>query len=329
MKKTFLLLLMTAFVFLCFKPNATAADARILIGSTGAASSHYAYWVAVGEAIKKYAPGISPTVVETGGTNDNADRLIRKQVDIGLGNIETAFNAYRGEAKWKGKPNPEMRWLWSYTKIPMDIVVRVDSGVNSIYDLSGKKFCAGARGSGGEILLQQVFEILGIKPDYYRGGYDDATAALEDRQIVGMAKWAAGEDVGDALIIRISSTTKLRWLSLSDKDFQKVQKSLTYILSFSHPPNVYKDQTYEVTSIGTTSCCFTTSNLSPDLGYRIAKAAYEGKKIQEESFPAFKKIDMFRLAVQYASVPFHVGTVKICNELGIQVPKHLMPPEYK
>lgn len=329
MKKLLFGVLLILCLALSWSCPALAKEARILIGATGAASGHYAYWVAVGEAIKKYAKDISPTVVETGATNDNADRLIRKQIDMGLGNIDTAYNAYYGAGKWKGKPHHQIRWLWTYTKNPMDIVVREDSGVKTIYDLNGKKFCAGSRGSGGEKLLQAVLAVLGIKPNYYRGGYSDAANALEDRQIVGMAKWAAGEETGDALITRLSTTTKLRWLSISDEDFKKIQKKLTYVLPYRHPPNVYKGQNYEVKCLGTTACCFTTNNLSPDLGYRIAQAAYKGRSIQEQAFPAFKKIDMFRVAVKYASVPLHAGTVKICKEMGIEVPKHLIPPEYK
>jgi TRAP transporter TAXI family solute receptor len=329
MKRALLLSFLIACVSLSLTCPAAAKDARILIGATGAASGHYAYWVAVGEAIKKFAPGISPTVVETGATNDNADRLVRKQIDMGLGNIDTAYNIYYGDGKWKGKPHHEIRWMWTYTKNPMDIVVREDSGVKTIYDLNGKKFCAGARGTGGEKLLQEVFDVLGIKPDYYRGGYSDASNALEDRQIVGLAKWAAGEETGDALITRLATTTKLRWLGISDDDFKKIQKKLIYVLPYRHPPNVYKGQDYEVKCLGTTACCFATSNLSADVGYRVAKAAYQGRSLQEQAYPSFKKIDMFRVAVQYSSVPLHAGTVKICKELGIEVPKRLIPPEYK
>jgi TRAP transporter TAXI family solute receptor len=304
-------------------------DVRIMIGSTGSASGHYAYWVSVGEAIKKYGTGISPTVVESGGAIDNADRLMRKQIDLGLTNIAAAYQVYNGSGKWEGKPRREFRFMWTYGTHPMDLVVRADSGIKTIYELNGKKFCAGARGSGGEKLLQMIFKLLEIKPDYYRGGYSDAAGAVEDRQIVGMAKWAASETIGDALITRLSTTTKLQWLSFSKEDLEKIKKAYPYVMSYSHPPGIYKGQGYKVVSIGTAAGSLTTTNISPDLGYRICRAAWKGKEIQEAAYPACKPVHLFKAGVKYATIPLHAGSVKFCKELGITVPQRLIPPEYK
>jgi TRAP transporter TAXI family solute receptor len=330
MKKTICLVAVIALaLFTIWNAPAMAKDVRIFIGATGTASGHYAYWVSVGEAIKKFAPGVSPTVVESGGALDNADRLIRKQVDLGLTNIACAYQVYYGKAKWEGKPHPEFRWLWVYSVHPMDLVVREDSGIKSIRELTGKRFCAGARGSGGEKLLQMIFELLEIKPNYYRGGYSDAVAAVEDRQIVGMAKWAAGEEIGDALITRLSTTTKLRWLSFSDEDMKKITKACPYVLVAQHPAGIYKGQDYPIQSIGTGAASLTTTNISPDLGYKFCKAVWDGKSIQEEAFPANKNVHLFKAGVKYAPIPLHAGAVKMCKELGIEVPKKLIPPEYK
>lgn len=300
-----------------------------MIGSSGTGSSNYAYYVAVGEAIKKYAPGISPTVIETGGAVDNINRINRKQLDIGLGNLQACFQAYYGKNPWEGKPNQHLRLLWSYNTNPMMFFVREESGIKSLRELTGKKFCAGARGSGGEKLVEEIFGILGIKPNYYRGDYNDAAAVVEDRQIVGMAKWSATETSGDALVIRLSTQNKLRFLSVSEEDLKKIITELPCVIPGYHPPNVYKGQDYEYRSIGGTANYIASTDLSPDLAYAIVQAAWKGIDIQAQSYPGLKGVNILKRAVDFSLIPLHAGAIKMCKEVGIEVPQRLIPPEYK
>ena len=308
-----------------------AQEVRINIGATGSSSGYYAYFVAMGNAIKTHDPQIIPTVIETGGSTDNADRLMRKQIHAGLGNNMTAYQAYMGQGKWEGKPFKELRGLWCYTgPLPLDIVVREDSGVNSIHELTGKKFCPGARGSGNEKMIENIFKLLNIKPDYYRGGFGDAAEALERGQIVGLTKFAAGENIGDAQVMSIAAKTKIKWLSISEEDLKKIREAFPFLGLAGHPPNVYKGQNYEVRGFSPgAAIVITATHVSPELGYRMCKAIWKGRDIQGQAFKAFKGIDPFALAVKDSIIPMHVGMVKFCKELGLDVPAKLIPPEYK
>lgn len=306
-----------------------AQDARIMIGGSGTGSSFYVYHVAVASAIEKYAPGIIPTVTETGGVKDNIERLIRKRIDLGMVTDAATYECYHGKGVWEGKPHNELRWLWHMNNSSMAIFVREDSGVKSIYDLNGKKFCAGASGSHGEKILQNILGLLGIKPDYYSGGYSDAGEALANRQIVGFAKWSSSEKVGDSLVVNINATNKLRFLSISKEDLRKVQSEYPYLVPCLIQPNVYKDQNYEVSTFGAAGGMLASTALSADLGYRICKGVNEGFAMVEKAFPGVQGWPMFEGVVKYSPVPIHAGTVRICKELGINVPSNLIPPEYR
>ena len=329
--KRMMLLLIALFLLglVTLQAPSNAAETQLTIGASGTASSQYAYWVAVGQAIKKNAPGIMPTVIETGGVLDNIQRLIRKQVDFCLAQGITAYEAYHGKAKWEGTPHQELRWLWLQGTSAMAIFVREDSGINSIYDLTGKRFCAGARGSGNEKILEGVLGLLGIKPDYYRGDFSDAAEAVQNRQIVGFAKWSNTVKSGDALVMQIAATTKLKFLSIPKEDLQKIKKEFPYVGVGSYPPNVYKGQNYEVSTFMAPGGALTSTNLSKDLGYRVSQAVWKGKEGIEAAFPGAKEFHMFKDAVNFFPFPLHVGTIAFCKELGIDVPQHLVPPEYK
>lgn len=332
MKKMFLMSIIFSIVpgLLWYSPS-MGQETRITIGATGTSSGFYVYFVAMGNAIKTHDPQIIPTVIETGGGTDNADRLMRKQIHCGLGNNMTAYQAYMGQGKWEGKPYKEMRGFWSYTDPgPLDILVRQDSGVNSIHDLTGKKFCPGARGSGNEKMIENVFNLLNIKPDYYRGDFSDAAEAVERGQVVGLTKFSAAEKIGDAQVMSIGAKTKIKFLSISEGDLKKIREAFPFLGLASHPPNVYKDQNYEVRGFSPgASIVITATHVPPELGYRICKAIWKGRDIQGNAYPAFKEIDPFKLAAKDSIVPMHAGMVKFCKELGIGVPEKLIPPEYQ
>ena len=304
------------------------AKTRITITSTGTTSSYYAYWVAVGKAIEKNSD-ILPTVTVSGGSIENIDRMVRKQSDIGLTQTSTAYSAYNGIGKWKGKPQKVVRWMWSYSINPYVVFVRADSGVKSYKDLEGKKFCAGSQGSGGEKELTKILTTLGIKPKYYKGGYSDAAHAVENRQIAGMGKYSSAATVPDALISKVSVTTALNFLSFSKQEWTKVKKVFPFLQLGIIPPKLYKNQGNEIRTYAVVGGCGTTSYLSQELGYKICKAAYKGRKLMETSFPASKGFDMFGGSIKYATAPLHAGTVQFCKELGLKVPQRLIPPEYK
>lgn len=54
--------------------------------------------------------------------------------------------------------------LYVYDVVVLNIGVRVDSGVNNLTDLKGKRFSAGIRGSGAELLTHEIFNAVGARP---------------------------------------------------------------------------------------------------------------------------------------------------------------------
>ena len=152
-KNTLILCLMLSlFVFNVFSagPGFAAAKKLLAMGSTQSSSSHYAYFVAVAKIINTYVPEVSINVVETGATVDNIKRIEKGQLDLGLTTIHVQYQAYNGMGPWKDKPIKDQYVLWVYQPAPQNFVVREDSGVKTVYDLAGKTFNPGMRGSATE-----------------------------------------------------------------------------------------------------------------------------------------------------------------------------------
>lgn len=135
--------------------------------------------------VGRHVPEVEVTLVESGVTADNLGRLDREKVPFALMSIAVIYEVLNGLEDRKDKTIPDLRLLWPYILLPYEMVVREDSGVTSIYKLTGKKFCAGGQSTAGEARTMAAFELFGIKRDWYVVSTKDAIEAVKNRKIVG------------------------------------------------------------------------------------------------------------------------------------------------
>jgi len=86
----------------------------------------------------------------------------------------------------------------------------------------------------------------------------------------------------------------------------------------------------EMSSIGLT---LTSSRMPEDVGYRVIKALHQNWGEVAKGYPpvgAFDPIaDFIKAIPQGLEVPLHTGVVRYAKEIGIEIPKPFIPPEYK
>jgi TRAP transporter TAXI family solute receptor len=323
------------FIIVCLSltvPSISKAKRQyIFIGASSAASSHYAYTVGVAKAINKYVKGVKANVVETGASVDNLKRIRAGQLDMGIGGMKVLYEAWKGLGKWKDNPYPDLRVLWVYAKTIDYIVVRADSGVKKLEDLTGKDFNPGIRGSATESTTKQIFEILGVKPKYHIGGTSDAVKAIKDGRIVGYVKTGIGTQL-DASTLDIMTLTKIRLISLTEEQVRKILAALPYVSIVSVPAggiNAMPDQP-EYRNWGMVTAMECLKSLSDDLAYQFVKAAVRGREYQIAAYPACKYVNMVQETPTLSKIPLHAGALKAYRELGAKsIPSAVIPPEAK
>ena len=320
----------TLVTLMCVAPFFEAhAQDRISFGTTRTQSSVYGYGVAAANAINTISGDkINITVVATGGAVDNLARLSRKQIQMGLGNMATVYQQYKGIGKFKDKAAPELRGLWTYQTSRQAFVVRKDSGVTEISQLTGKKFTAGQRGSGTENLVTQVLDAIGVKPDYYKATLADALKAIKDRRSIGYAKAMQGKSL-DATSRELDATIGIRILGFTDAQQKTIMKKFPFLGITAFKDGEVSGQP-AFSTIASVSGMFTYADtLNEEQVMAILKGVLEGKKIQEEAFPPFRDRDFAAETLANIPIPLHSGAVKFYRAKGYNVPDRLIPPEMK
>lgn len=303
-----------------------ASKRQLAMGSTQSSSSHYAYFVAVAKIINAHVPEVNVSVVETGASVDNINRIRKGDLDLGMTTIHLQYQAYHGMGPWEGKPIKDQFVLWVYQPAPQNFVVRADSGVKTVYDLEGKPFNPGIRGSATEKTVEAILDALNIRPNFYRGGTDDAVAAIKDNRIVGYVKSGAGIKSLDASTLDIATFTPIRLLGFSDEDISRVLAKYPYLSPISIPAGIYKDsppyKTFAML-IGVVA----KKDLPNELVYKMVKAVHENFGDQVAAYPSIKGENLPKLTLETCTVPLHPGAIRYYQEIGMSVPEHLIPKE--
>lgn len=318
-------LLASLFLFNMFFVEQGLAQKKLLaLGSTQSSSSHYAYFVAIAKIMNTHVPEVNINVVETGASVDNINRIKKGQLDLGMTTIHLQYQAFHGMGPWKDNAIKDQQVLWVYQPAPQNFIVREDSGIKTVYDLTGKTFNPGMRGSATEKTAEAILDALGVKPNFYRGGTEDTVAAIKDRRVSGYVKSGAGVKSLDASTLDIATFTPIRLLGFTDQDIAKVQAKYPDLSPVTVPKGIYKD-TPDHKTFAMLIGVVASKSLPEDLVYKMVKAVHENLADQVAAYPSIKGENLSALTLDTCTVPLHPGAIKYYKEKGLKIPEPLIP----
>ena len=296
------------------------AQTRLAFGASNAQSAHYAYFAALASIVNKAYPDWSASVVETGATVDNLNRMARGQIDIGLVTTSALYHANEGIKTFDGRPI-ESKLLWAYNLAPQNVMVRQDSGVTDIAQLEGKRMGAGQRGSSTEATSEEVMALFGIQPEWVRGTNSELANAIKDERAIGFIKSSVGTRF-DALMTDIATFTPIRVLGISDEQRAMLQENLPE-LSIVDMPGGEMEGTGPFQTWGFMIAVSARPDMDEETAYRIVKAVMEDIPTQAAAFPEAGNADLIDLTLAYGTTPLHPGAIRYFEEIGRTVPDRL------
>ncbi len=268
-----------------------AETKSITFGSTNAASSNFALAVAMNKAIKEDLPNVNVSMIETGASVDNIRRMTKKEIDFGLVMVDTSIQAIEGKGPFKDKAVPDLAVLYVYDASSLQFVVRADAGVSALTDLQGKRFSAGIRGSGAELLTRQIFAELGITPNWVPGSIQDSVEGVQNRQLVGYAKYGAGSTGLDATLRELLTSTPVKFLGFTPEQKQKVLAKVQGVDFMTLPADMIPGQPAIETPLVYSTYSTRLSLMDDATAYAIAKAIYTHRQYLIDVFPHLAKFD--------------------------------------
>jgi TRAP transporter TAXI family solute receptor len=325
----FLSVFLIGVAFLFFSVNHVGAEGGkdwpkiVTIGGApvGGTGSVYAGGVA---GILHGKLGINASVEATGGPVHNTQLAQSKEVTICGVSAPAIYEGWHGAGWAKGKLHQDIRSLFPMYNTYFQIYALKKTGIQSIYDLNGKRVGVGPTGGTSALLWPKFLEILGIKAGrIVNANSSDLGDQVKDGLIHANAQSAG---IPWAAMTEAETMNELSILGVSKKDMEKVIEKYPYLSPGLIPKGTYKaNKAADIDTLTFWSFYIAHKDLPDDFAYAIVKAVFENvdaliatHKAAAETRPEF---------IVYSPIPLHPGAVKYYKEKGIKLPDRILPPK--
>ncbi|MRG84862.1 TAXI family TRAP transporter solute-binding subunit [Salinibacillus xinjiangensis] len=294
--------------------------------ATSPSSGAFAFYAQIAALAEEHT-NMDITVMETSGGTDSMKLLSQGQADFSLANNDTANSAYHGLEEFEGDPFEDLRMMYAWSVLSIPFYVTKESGVKTLEDLEGKTYGPGQRGSSFAKRAKQWMEVLDINVNWYEGSLDDQVSAVKNRKSIGFIK-AGG--MPDAAILDVHSTLPVDIISLSDEQIDIMQEVTPHLGEITIPAGAYEG-VGEAKSLSTKPGEGVHKDIPVEVVYGMMKLVFDYQDELAEAYPTVGKFDLAEISLdENSSVPLHEGAVLFYQEeLGLEVPDNLIPPEMK
>jgi TRAP transporter TAXI family solute receptor len=311
----------------CSKTETTTAAPRVIDLTWGASSStspYYAFYASLASGIQKANPQFNITIMETGGSVDNAKRLRDEICEISSSNMQSDMESYNGTGAFEGEPNKDIRVLWYDHVSVYQWAATRESGIRSLKDFDGKYVSPGGAGTQQALVSQEVYKLFGVTPRLFEGNQSVAGDAFQNRQIVSVAKLGP---TPDSFLQQMQATQNIIFIDVTQEEYEKILTIYPFMNLLTIPASTYETPTdwHSIALLGGTE---TLSSMPQDVGYTLVKGLMVDARAEwMAAYPQGGSVDILGQTLQ-AKTPLHAGTVQYMVEKGYTVPPHLIPPEY-
>jgi len=235
------------------QPAAAQEKENIAWGGSNPGGVMYYMVGTAGTIISEKLPQYNITQVTTGGSTENAKRIIKGELDMGIVYGAHVYMAQKPEGPFEGgEKGTMMRGVAKAYKGPTYFVTLPDSGITKISDLDGKKVALGPPGSGTVFNCENIMRATGmldkISPSMMT--FADAGRALANGQIDALCQSSAPA----AAVKELAETKGAVVLPYSADEMKAITGAYPFYV-----PNTMPSTTYTgVPDVESTTCPRTT-----------------------------------------------------------------------
>jgi TRAP transporter TAXI family solute receptor len=291
----------------------SAQEVKLMTGPQGGV------WIPLGGQLKdlweKAVPGLSVQALPGAGVA-NVRGIEENKTEVGFGNSITTVDAVAGNPPFTKKHANVCNIATLYPQY-FQVVVRVDSGVNSIKDLKGKSLAAQPRGNTAEEITKQILQVNGLTYNDLKTSfvsYTDAVAQVQDGHAVA---FTLGTTIPSGAVMDLASARDIKLLDLADQidAMRKLNPGYTLV---TVPKGTYPKQDKDVQVIGYATHIVASCKLPEEIVYTMTKT-------MAQNIPQLALVNKAitgltpKAMAEDIGVPFHKGAAKYYKEAGITV----------
>ena len=257
-------------------PAAALAQAmEVRFGTSTAGGGFAPYAAALIDALKNVDPILDIKPVLTKGASDNAERLEKGDIDIGLVSGEVMY-------EWIARhpDKPKLKVISVIYSTPGMFAVRPESRYRRIADLVGRTVVWGPRGTGSAVQARYVMDGLGLDIDrdfepIYPETFADAPTMVIERRAAAL--WGSGYR-WPGFIELTNEPAGARFVVPTTAEIAKIRDKYSFLAELTVPGGMYPGQYEPITTVGAWSYILARPDLDDGIGYRLARSLFRAER---------------------------------------------------
>jgi hypothetical protein len=308
----------TAPIFSGNEAVAASEKVRLSMGGSNTGTWIYMFCAIMVDTWKRYIPDLDITLMATGGSTANYLPMDKGEMDLAGAATFGDYWAMNGMYFAKSKL-VNFCSLIPASKAFSHAFTYIDSPIKTLKDMDGKRVHLGARASPTSIVNEEIFKVLGIKPNYVYSTPTEAVGMVKDRRVDAMvysvgAPWS--------VIMDIATDRPVKFLPMKPEEQKKIADTLPYQVADTIPAKTYSFQNEDCPTTMGLQNIIVRPGLSDELAYKLTKVACEHWDEVVKATSAAKWVNAKDIVHMIA--PVHPGAVKYYREIGIQIPDPLI-----
>jgi TRAP transporter TAXI family solute receptor len=256
------------------------------------------------------------TAEAAGASVANARLLGNKEIESAFVAADILDQAFNGKAQFANAPIRNLRALGALYPETVQLVVRANSGINSVKDLKGKSISSGAPGSGQYQLVTDLLRVNGLSRSDVKEDSSSFTQAMDKIKDGNLDATLITAGTPVAAITDAAQSHPIRILPLAGAEVAALLKEQPYYTQVNLPANTYRGQTAAVPTIAVMAVWAAHDGVPDNVAYEVTKALYENTAIMGQVHVQGRNITL-QTAAAVGSVPMHPGALRYFREKGI------------
>lgn len=298
---------------LCVPVAATAQQVTLMTGPQGGV------WVPLGGSLKgmweKAIPGLS-VQMQPGAGIANVRGIDEGKAQIGFANTITTVDGLAGRPPYPQKVTKVCQVANLYPQY-YQMVVPVDSKINSVADLKGKAMVTQPKGNSSEIINVHMLQVHGMNYQSlskvnFLGSYTDAVSLMKD----GHAQvFTLGTTVPASSVMDLASARDIKLLGVDDKTLAEMKKINPGYSKLTIKAGTYPKMDKDVDVIGYATHIIAACDLPEDTVYKMTKAMAANVADMAASNKSISGLTP-KIMAEDVGIPLHKGAAKFYKEVG-------------
>jgi uncharacterized protein len=307
-----LAVLLAAGALSCSPDDPPGGEGRLSIATGGAGGVYQVYGGALADLMSDELPDTPTTAETTSASVDNLLLVAGGDSDIAFSLADSAIDAVEGREGFD-RPLPLRALATLYPNITQ-VVVKADSGIETLEDMRGKTISVGSPGSGTEVIALRLLDVAKLDPEEDIGkrqlGVGESVQALRDGSIDGFF-WSGGVPTG--AVTDLATTDDIRLLAL-DRYLPDMRERF----GEAYTEAAVEDDEYAgvpgTTTIGVPNLLMVSEDMSDRLAFDITQLLYSGKDRLATAVPSAESLDREKGREVVDPVQLHDGAQRFYEE---------------